>query len=113
MGLCLGGMEPISNAPAAAPPLTRFSADGLWWWSGAEWKPAISPDRLWRWNGHDWEPAAPAGKGSGVGVAVGLTMALFFGVLVLVSIVTVVILLTLGGQFTNVLSNLTAALNGQ
>lgn len=109
----LGRMEPISNAPAGAPPHTRFSADGMWWWSGAEWKPAVSPDRLWRWNGLDWEPAAPVGKGSSVGVAVGLTVAIFVGVLVLVSIVTVVILLTVGGEITNVLSNVAKALNGQ
>ena len=34
----------------------------------------------------------------------------FLGVLVLVSLFTVVILLTMGGQITNVLSNVVAAL---
>lgn len=94
-------------------PQTRFSADGLWWWDGAEWRPAVSPDRLWRWNGHAWEPAAPASaaKGSGVGLAIGLTVAMFAGVLVLVAIITVVILLTMGGQIANVFSNVVGALN--
>lgn len=93
-------------------PQTRFSADGLWWWDGAEWKPAVSPDRLWRWNGHGWEPAAPgsAAKGSGIGLAVGLTVATFVGVLILVAIITAVIVLTLGDQISNVYFNVMGAL---
>ncbi|HUZ87495.1 MAG TPA: hypothetical protein VNF26_11145 [Candidatus Baltobacterales bacterium] len=102
------------NRAAQAPvtPQTRFSADGLWWWDGTEWKPAVSPDRLWRWNGLAWEAAAPgpAHKGSGVGVAIGLTVAMFVGVLVLVAITTAVIVLTLGDQIANVFSNVAAAL---
>jgi hypothetical protein len=102
------------NPPPPAIPQTRFSADGFWWWDGAEWKPAISQDRLWRWNGQSWEPAglgaAPANR-SGAGAAIGITIAIFLGVIVLVSLVTVVILLTMGGQISNVFSNVAAALN--
>ena len=50
-------VNPGESAPAA--PQTRFSADGFWWWDGAEWKPAISPDSLWRWNGTGWVAAPP------------------------------------------------------
>lgn len=34
-----------------------FSADGEWFWDGAEWRPAFSPDRRWRWDGTAWRPA--------------------------------------------------------
>jgi Flp pilus assembly pilin Flp len=98
------------NAPRPAPAQTRFSADGFWWWDGAEWRPAVSPDRLWRWNGQSWEPAPPAGRG-GAGAAIGITIAIFFGVIVLVSLVTVVILYAMGGQISNVFSNVAATLN--
>jgi hypothetical protein len=106
MDVSPGGQSPLT-------PQTRFSADGLWWWDGADWKPAVSPDRLWRWNGLAWEPAAPgyATKGSGVGRAIGLTVAMFVGVLVLVAIITAVIVLTLGDQIANVFSNVVGALN--
>ena len=74
----------------------------------------MSQDRLWRWNGQSWEPArpgtAPAGRG-GAGAAIGITIAIFLGVVVLVSLVTVVILYTMGGQISNVFSNVAAALN--
>ena len=101
------------NTPSPARPQTRFSADGFWWWDGAEWRPAVSQDRLWRWNGQSWEPArpvAPTGRG-GAGAAIGITIAIFFGVIVLVSLVTVVILYSMGGQISNVFSNVAAALN--
>ena len=101
------------NAPAPARTQTRFSADGFWWWDGAEWRPAVSQDRLWRWNGQAWEPARPAvaaGRG-GAGAAIGITIAIFLGVIVLVSLVTVVILATMGNQISNVFSNVAAALN--
>lgn len=102
------------NAPRPTATQTRFSADGFWWWDGAEWRPAISPDRLWRWNGQSWEPArlpaAPPGR-PGAGAAIGITIAIFLGVIVLVSLVTVVILYTMGGQISNVFSNVAAALN--
>jgi hypothetical protein len=93
---------------------TRFSADGFWWWDGAEWRPALSQDRLWRWNGQAWEPArmAPPASSGGAGLAVGITVAAFIGVLVLVALVTVVVLLTMGGQISNVFSNVVVALNG-
>ena len=98
-------------SPGGQPPQTRFSADGFWWWDGAEWKPAVSPDRQWRWNGQGWVPARPAGGGGGgVGIAVGLTLLTFFGVLVVVSIVVIVIVLTMGNQIANVFSNVVAAL---
>jgi Flp pilus assembly pilin Flp len=102
------------NAPRPAAAQTRFSADGFWWWDGAEWRPAISQDRLWRWNGQAWEPArvgpTQAGRG-GAGAAIGITVAIFLGVIVLVSLVTVLILYTMGGQISNVFSNVAAALN--
>src|SRR5579864_5350935 len=109
--LCLVGMA-MNTSGEAPTPQTRFSADGLWWWDGAEWKPAVSADRLWRWNGHDWEPAPGSGtKGSGIGLAIGLTVAMFVGVLVVVAIITAVIVLTLGDQIANVYSNVFGALN--
>jgi hypothetical protein len=102
------------SRPKSAAAQTRFSADGFWWWDGAEWRPAISQDRLWRWNGQSWEPARPdataAGR-PGAGAAIGITIAIFLGVIVLVALITVVILYTMGGQISNVLSNVAAALN--
>ena len=102
------------TAPTRAATQTRFSADGFWWWDGAEWRPAISPDRWWHWNGQSWEPARlPATQAGrlGAGAAIGITIAIFLGVIVLVSLVTVVILYTMGGQISNVFSNVAAALN--
>ncbi|TAN33188.1 hypothetical protein EPN29_06480 [bacterium] len=98
---------------SAPPPQTRFSADGFWWWDGAEWKPALSQDRLWRWNGQAWEPAGgiPAtGSRTGAAVAIGITVAVFAGVLVLVSILVMVVLYTMGAQISNIFSNVAAAL---
>jgi len=103
-----------SPSGPGAPPST-FSPDGRWWWDGAQWKPALSPDGLWRWNGRGWEPARPMALprgGGGGAAAVIITIAAFGGVLVLVSIFTVVILLTMGNQIANVFSNVVAALNG-
>ncbi len=31
-----------------------FSPDGEWWWSGTDWKPAISPDRRFRFDCENW-----------------------------------------------------------
>ena len=94
------------RTPAASTPQTRFSADGFWWWDGAEWRAALSHDRLWRWNGQAWEPAqlAPRPRG-GAGVAVGITVAIFLGVVLFVSLFTVLILYTMGTQISNVFSN--------
>jgi hypothetical protein len=79
----------------AAP--TQFSADGFWWWDGAEWRPAISPDRLWRWNGSGWVPAQARARRSN-GLAIGLIVAVFAVVLVLAAVVTVVVVLLLAGN---------------
>ncbi len=103
------------GGPPAAVPQTRFSADGFWWWDGAEWRPALSQDRQWQWNGQAWEPArlsAAPRSGGGAGAAIWITVAVFVGVLVLVALITVVILFTMGNQITNVFSNVAAALTG-
>ena len=44
-------------------------------------------------------------------VAIGITIAIFLGVIVVVSLLTVVILYTMGGQISNVFSNVAAGLN--
>jgi len=31
-----------------------FSPDGEWWWSGIDWKPAISANRRLRFDGEQW-----------------------------------------------------------
>jgi Flp pilus assembly pilin Flp len=95
-----------------SPPQTRFSADGFWWWDGAEWRPALSQDRLWRWTGQGWVPALAA-RSPGSGPAVGLTIGLiagFLGILALVGLVVIAILYTMGNQITNVFSNVVSAL---
>jgi uncharacterized metal-binding protein len=83
----------------------------MWWWTGSEWRPAISPDRRWRWTGAAWVPwvqqAAP--RGGGAGVAVGIVLA-FVGVIVFVSFFVVIILLTMGNQIKNVFDNVVTAL---
>jgi hypothetical protein len=82
----------------------------VWWWTGAEWKPAISPDRLWRWNGQAWVPLqVPPTQASGAGVAIGVVASAII-VVFLVSLVTIVTLLTMGNQIKNVFSNVVAAL---
>ena len=110
-------LQEMGGDPGAPPPAVaqaRFSADGLWWWDGTQWRPAYSQDRLWHWNGQAWEPARPAptgrSSGPGAGAAIGITVAIFAGIIVLVSAVVVVILLTMGNQIANVFSNVVAAL---
>lgn len=101
-----------ANPPGQGGQPPVFSADGMWWWDGREWKSAISPDRMWRWNGQSWVPnrAAAAVGGGGAAAAVLITVVAFGGVLVLASIVVIVILLTMGNQIANVFSNVAAAL---
>jgi len=70
----------------------------------------MSPDRLWRWTGQSWVPARPGGSNSTAGMAAGVTVAVFAGVLVLATLLTVVVLLTMSGQISNVFSNVVAAL---
>jgi hypothetical protein len=109
-------IEPTLAAPGA--PQTRFSDDGFWWWDGAEWKPAMSPDRLWRWTGQTWVPAqapaapVPGASGIGAGAAVLITVGVFVGVLVVVSLLATLILLTMGNQIANVISNAAAGVGG-
>ena len=99
----------------ASNPVGRYSPDGLWWWDGSQWRPAVSADRMWRWDGQRWVPNAPmqpAGGGGGGGAAVAIVVTLlgFGAVIVLVSILVIVVLLTMGNQIANVFSNVVAAL---
>src|SRR5436309_16080089 len=32
----------------------RLSADGIWWWNGRRWVPAVTEDGLWKWDGARW-----------------------------------------------------------
>src|ERR1700686_808664 len=99
--------------PSSPTTQTRFSADGFWWWEGAEWRQALSQDRLWRWNGQAWEPArlfAAAPSRGGAGVAIGITVAIFLGVVAFVALITAGILFTMGGAIPNVFSHVVAAL---
>lgn len=98
-----------------ANPPGRFSPDGMWWWDGTQWKPAVSPDRMWRWDGQRWVANAPmpvqrAGGGGGTTAAVVIAVLAVPGILVLVSILVIVVLLTMGNQIGNVFSNVVAAL---
>jgi hypothetical protein len=102
--------QPAAAVPAGQP--GRFSADGFWWWDGANWRPAYSQDRLWRWTGQTWVPSAgpPTRAGGGAGLAIGLGLGLFLLIVVAVAVVVVVILGTMGNQFLNIFSNVAAAL---
>jgi hypothetical protein len=83
----------------------------MWWWDGAQWRPAISPDGRWRWDGRTWVPAAASSGSAGRGgMAVLITILAFGGILLFVSFVTVIVLLTMGEQIKNVFSNVVAAL---
>jgi hypothetical protein len=91
-----------------------LSPDGFWWWDGARWRSTLSADGRWRWDGRTWVPAAPARApargGGGAVTAVIITVVAFGAVIVLVSILTIVVLLTMGNQLANVFSNVVAAL---
>ena len=98
--------------PPGAPRPT-FSPDGLWWWDGTAWKPALSPDGRWRWDGTAWQPAQPGAqprRGGGATTAVIITVAAFGGIVLLVALVSAAVLYTMGGQISNVFSNVAAAL---
>jgi hypothetical protein len=104
--------------PGAAPQAsvqTRFSADGFWWWDGAQWRPAYSQDRLWRWTGQAWEPTArPSpvpGSGSGAGGAAGIVVGMVLGTIVLVGLMALAIIYFAGPQISNVFSNLVGTPN--
>ena len=94
---------------SALPP--RFSPDGNWFWTGTEWRSALSQDRLWRWNGYQWVPnqARTTSTGAAVGITVGV-VAGALAVVGVVSLITIVVLLTMGHQIANVFSNVVAAL---
>jgi hypothetical protein len=66
----------VSTQPSASPP--QFSADGRFWWDGAQWQPAVSPDGRWRWNGIQWIPMARPPRKIGVGGALIIALALVF-----------------------------------
>jgi hypothetical protein len=38
------------------PSNSAFSDDGMWWWDGQVWQPAVSPDGRMRWDGRQWQP---------------------------------------------------------
>ena len=92
-------------------PQSQFSPDGLWWWTGSEWKPAISPDRRWRWNGAAWVPLAvqQMPQAQDPAVTAGIILG-GVGVLVFVLFLVIVILLTMGNQISNVFDNVVTAL---
>jgi hypothetical protein len=35
---------------------TGWSADGNWFWDGAQWNDAVSQDGKWRFDGSSWQP---------------------------------------------------------
>jgi hypothetical protein len=106
----LQAMGGVPGVPAQASAQTRFSADGFWWWDGAQWRPAYSQDRLWRWTGQSWEPArGSAASGSGAGSALGLIVGMAVGIIVLVAAIALAIIYFAGPQISNVFSNIVGA----
>jgi hypothetical protein len=105
-------LQAMAEPPAASRPAaqqTRYSADGFWWWDGAQWRPAYSQDQLWRWTGQAWEPAQPSaapGSGSGAGGAVGIVVGMVLGTILLVGLMALAIIYFAGPQISNVFSNL-------
>jgi hypothetical protein len=84
-----------AGVPAPVRPQTRYSADGFWWWDGAEWRAALSQDRLWRWNGNAWEPARPE-RSVGSQIRGGGVIAIGIAVLVaVVAVATAVVLVVI------------------
>src|ERR1700676_4634392 len=100
------------QTPDAAPQTstqTRFSADGFWWWDGAQWRPAMSEDRLWRWTGSTWEPARTSGSaapGSPSGGTFWIAVGGRVAIVILVGVLAAAILYFAGPQISNVFSNL-------
>jgi hypothetical protein len=101
----VGGDPGLAPAPSVQ---TRFSADGFWWWDGAQWRPAFSEDRLWRWTGQSWEPARQSGAAGG-GNALALIVGMAVGLVVLVAVMAVAVIYYAGPQISNVFSNVLGA----
>ncbi|MDQ6918031.1 MAG: hypothetical protein M3Z98_01605 [Candidatus Dormibacteraeota bacterium] len=79
-------------------PTPRYSDDGRWYWDGQRWIPTTAP--------------APPRRAGGAATAVIVSIVAALGILFVTSIMVIVILLTMGGQIKNVMSNVTVALNG-
>lgn len=56
----------MSQAPGGRPEL---SADGRWYWDGAQWRSLVSPDGRSVWNGQAWVPLAPTAPAPEAGPA--------------------------------------------
>src|SRR4051794_35307495 len=105
------GTDP--SGPSRSRPSPTFTPDGFWWWEGGHWRSAISADGRWRWNGQAGEPyrtAPPPRAGGGATTAVLVTILAFGGIVALVGILVAVSLYAMGGQISNVFSNVVAAL---
>lgn len=51
------GTDGKTENEAASRARRPLSGDGIWWWNGRRWIPAITEDGLWRWNGSRWTPS--------------------------------------------------------